>query len=165
MADLLTHVLAAYALATIASWRYERLTKPWVAVVTIGALLPDLNRIGLLITDAAVESALGVSFDIDGIHTLGGAVLLAGAGAMVVTDRHHRVFALLVAGALSHLLVDGVKAYADGEAGVWLYPFTWYRHPTPNVYVSSDPNVLAAVLLVAIAVAGIDRTRDSSDGS
>lgn len=159
MADLLTHVLAAYALATVASWRYERLTEPRVAVVMIGALLPDLNRIGLLVTDAAIESALGVSFDIDGIHTLGGAVLLAGVGAMVVADRHRRVFALLLAGALSHLLVDGVKAYADGEAGVWLYPFAWYRHPTPNLYVSSDPGLLLTALLVAVVVAGIDRTR------
>ena len=161
MADLLTHVLAAYALATIASWRYDRLTRPWIAVVMIGALLPDLNRIGLLVTDAALESALGVPVDVDGIHTLGGAVLLAGLGAMVVTDRHRRVFALLLAGALSHLLVDGLKAYADGEAGVWLYPFTWYRHPTPNLYVSSDPTVLATALLVAVVVAGIDRVRSS----
>ena len=161
MADLLTHVLFAYALATVASWRWERLTRPWIAVVMIGALLPDLNRIGLLITDAAIETVLGISFDIDGIHTLGGAVLLAGAGAMVVADGHRRVFALLLAGALSHLLVDGVKAYADGEAGVWLYPFTWYRHPTPNLYVSSDPSVLVAALLIAIAVTGLDRIRRS----
>ena len=161
MADLLTHVLAAYALATIASWRYDRLTRPWIAVVMIGALLPDLNRIGLLVTDAAIEATLGVSFDIDGIHTLGGAVFLAGVGSVVVADRHRRVFALLLAGALSHLLVDGFKAYADGEAGVWLYPFTWYRHPTPNLYVSSDPTVLATALLMAVVVAGIDRVRGS----
>ena len=161
MADLLTHVLAAYALATVASWRYEWLTGQWIAAVMIGALLPDLNRIGLLVTDATLEATLGVAFDIDAIHTLGGAVLLAGAGAMVVADRHRRVFALLLAGALSHLLVDGVKAYADGAAGVWLYPFTWYRHPTPNLYVSSDPRVLVAAVAVALAVTVVDRALES----
>ena len=157
MADLLTHVLAAYALATVASWRWKRLTEPWIAVVMIGALLPDLNRIGLLVTDAAIEATLGATFGIDAVHTLGGSVLLAGAGAMVVADDHRRVFALLLAGALSHLLVDGLKVYADDDAGVWLYPFTWYRHPTPNLYVSSDSTVLAAALAVAIGVTVVDR--------
>lgn len=157
MAELLSHVLVAYALATVASWRWKRLTGPWIAVAMIGALLPDLNRVGLLVTDAAIEATLGTTFGIDAIHTLGGVIALASVGAMVVADHHRRVFALLLAGALSHLLVDGLKVYADGDAGVWFYPFAWYRHPTPNLYVSSDPAVLIAAVLVAIGVTVLDR--------
>ncbi|WP_440764296.1 metal-dependent hydrolase [Natronorubrum sp. DTA7] len=159
MAELLSHVLVAYALGTVASWRLERMTKRWVAVAMIGALLPDLNRIGLFVADATLESVLGVSFSVDAIHTLGGVVLLAGLGAMVVADQHRQVFGVLLAGALSHLLVDAVKAYADGAAGAWLYPVTWGRHPTPNLYVSSDPVVLAVIGVTALLVRWIDRTR------
>lgn len=160
MAELLSHVLVAYALGTVASWQIEWLTQRWVAIAMIGALLPDLNRIGLFVADATLESVFGVPFSVDAIHTLGGVVLLAGVGAMVVADQHRRMFGVLLAGALSHLLVDGLKAYADGAAGAWLYPVTWARHPTPNLYVSSDPAVLAVVGVATILVWWRDRTRD-----
>lgn len=159
MADLLSHVLVAYALGTVASWYLEWVTKRWVAVGTIGALLPDFNRVGLLVTDATLESAVGAPFSVDGIHTLGGVVLLSGIGAMVFTDDHRRAFGALLTGALSHLLVDGLKAYADGAAGAWLYPVTWYRHPTPSLYVSSDPAVLAVSAAMAGLVLWYDRWR------
>ena len=163
MADLLSHVLIAYACGTVASWRLERLTKRWVAVAMIGSLLPDLNRVGLVVTDATLEAILGVPFRVDGLHTLGGALLLAGVGAMVLTTRHRLAFAALLAGALSHLLVDGLKTYADGAAGPWLAPVAWYRHPTPSLYVSSDPAVLAAAAAVAVLVALCDRYRADDD--
>ncbi|ELY90786.1 metal-dependent hydrolase [Natrialba taiwanensis] len=152
MADLLTHVLAAYALFTVASWRFEWLTKRWVAIAMIGALLPDLNRLGLLVTDATLESVLGVPFSLDAMQTIGGVCLLAGVGAVVLTERHRRAFGFLLAGAFSHLVIDGLKAYADGAAGTWLYPITWYRHPTPNLYVSSDPTVLVITGIIAGSV-------------
>ncbi|MFP8953830.1 metal-dependent hydrolase [Natrialbaceae archaeon A-arb3/5] len=157
MAELLSHVLVAYAVFTAASWRVEWITKPWVAVAVIGALVPDLNRIALFVADPAVEAALGTPFSFDAIHTLGGVIVLAGVGAMVVSNKHVRAFAFLLAGALSHLFVDGLKAYADGAAGAWLYPFTWYRHPTPGLYVSADPAVLILTGSAAAVVFVVDR--------
>lgn len=159
MAELLSHVLLAYACFTVASWRLEWLTKRWVAVGTVGAILPDLNRIGLFVTDAAIESAIGVPFDVDAVHTLGGAIVLSGIGALAVTRAHGRAFLVLFAGALSHLLVDALKVYADGAAAAWLYPFAWYRHPSPNLYVSSDPAVLLVSVGVAALVWIVDRHR------
>ncbi|PCR90462.1 metal-dependent hydrolase [Natrinema ejinorense] len=156
MADLLSHVLLAYAGCTIAGW-YRPIPDRWIAVVMIGAVLPDLNRMTLLVASGTLEAALGVPFDLDALSTLGGAIVLAGMGAMVVADRHRRTFTALLAGALSHLVVDGIKAYADGAAGVWLYPFTWARHPTPSLYVSSEPAVLAVAALIATITIAVDR--------
>ncbi|ELY95773.1 membrane-bound metal-dependent hydrolase [Natrialba hulunbeirensis JCM 10989] len=156
MAELLSHVLIAYVLFTVASWRLEWLTKRWVAIGMIGALLPDLNRIGMFVDDATIETTLGVPFGIDALHTLGGVILLSGIGALVLTEAHKRGFGVLLAGALTHLLTDGLKAYADAEAGAWLYPFTWYRHPTPNLYVSADQGVVLVTGLLAIAIFLVD---------
>ncbi|QLK26831.1 metal-dependent hydrolase [Natrinema zhouii] len=156
MADLLSHVLLVYAGCTIAGW-YRPIPDRWIAVAMIGAILPDLNRITILVTNGTLEATLGVPFDVDAVSTLGGVLVLAGIGAMVVADRHRRAFAALFAGALLHLLVDALKAYADGAAGMWLYPVTWARHPTPSLYVSSDPTVLVLVGALAAIVAGIDR--------
>lgn len=166
MADLLSHVLLVYAGCTVASW-YRPIPDRWIAVAMIGAVLPDLDRIDLIVSSATLEAALGVPFDYGALSTLGGGLVLAGIGAMVVADRHRRAFAALLAGALSSFLVDGVKAYADGAAGAWLYPFTWARHPTPSLYVSSDPTVLAVAVSVAAVVLAIDRyrgRREAHDG-
>ncbi|APX96593.1 metal-dependent hydrolase [Natronorubrum daqingense] len=152
MAELLSHVLVAYALATVAKWSLEWFTERHVGVVMIGSLLPDLNRIDLFVSETTFESVLGVPFGLDAIHTLGGVVLLSAVGAMVVTTHHRRVFGLLLAGAVSHLILDAFKAYADGAADAWLYPITWIRHPTPNLYVSADPAVLGFTASVALLV-------------
>ncbi|WP_312911799.1 metal-dependent hydrolase [Natronosalvus caseinilyticus] len=158
MADLLTHVLVAYACFTVLSWRLEWITPRWLAVGLVGSLLPNLNRTELIISDAAVEAATGVPFDFDAIHTFGGIVILAAIGALCFRASHQRAFVMLFAGALSHLVVDSLKVYADAQSGVWLYPFTWYRHPSPNLYVSSDPVVLTSALIVAVVVWWVDRS-------
>ncbi|WP_310732942.1 hypothetical protein [Halostella pelagica] len=40
MADLLSHVLVAYAAFTVASWQADWLTDEWIAVGTGGAAIP-----------------------------------------------------------------------------------------------------------------------------
>jgi len=157
MAELFSHVLIAYIVFTVASWRVDWLTKRWVSIGMIGALLPDLNRIGLFVTDATIETVLGVPFGIGAIHTVSGLILFAAIGSLVVADRRRRAFGLLCAGGLSHLLTDGLKVWADGAASPWFYPLSWYRHPTPGLYISSDPRVVVVVGSVALAVALVDR--------
>ncbi|WP_436911208.1 hypothetical protein [Halosimplex marinum] len=164
MADLLTHVLAAYAVLTVASWRVERITPPWVAVGACGAAVPDLVKIDTVVDSATVETALGVPFTWSAVSTLGGVVLVAGAVALAFGDRHRRrAFAALVAGGSLSLALDGLRVYADGHTGPWLYPFTWWRPPTPSLYVTSNPRVLVAALLVAGAVFAVDRRRGVVD--
>lgn len=157
MTELLSHVLLAYTVFTIASWRVEWLTQRWVAVGMIGSLLPDLNRIGLFVTDTAIEATLEVPFGIGAIHTLGGVVLFAAIGSLVIADHLKTTFGLLLAGGLSHLIVDSLKVWVDGAASAWLYPLSWYRPPTPGLYMSSDPRVLAVVGIAAVGVALVDR--------
>jgi hypothetical protein len=66
------------------------------------------------------------------------------------------VYAVLVAGGGSALLVDGLRLYADGKALFWLYP-VWWHPPTPGWYVSSEPRVLAVGAVVAGGVFALDR--------
>jgi len=158
MAELLSHVLIAYTIFTLASWYVEWFTKRWVAMGMIGALFPDLSRIGLFVTDATIETMLGVPFNIGAVHTIGGISILAAIGSLVVADHQRTAFAVLVAGGISHLLTDGLKIWADGFASAWLYPLSWYRHPTPGLYISSDYRVLVVVGSVALAVALLDHS-------
>ena len=153
MAEGLTHVLLAFGLFTATGWTVGWLDRHWVAVGMVGSLLPDLSRLDLLVDDYILSQALGIPFDWGALHTFGGVVVLAALGAVLFDSRQARLrgFGLLVAGGCSHLAVDAVKAWADGASGAALYPLTWWRPPTPGLYVSADRWVLGVAVAVAIA--------------
>lgn len=164
MADLLTHLLVPYVLLTVASWWVGWLDHRWVVVGMGGAAIPDLVKVRIVLDSNTVESVLGVPFSYSPLSTLGGVLLLAGV-ITVAFDRRHwrRVFGLVTFGGLTSLLLDGMRVYADGRAGAYLYPFTNWRPPTPSLYVSSDPTVLVVAVIVAGVVAVVDRRDRASN--
>jgi membrane-bound metal-dependent hydrolase YbcI (DUF457 family) len=150
MAELLTHVLVGYALATGLSLRYEWITPEYVTMAMVGAMVPDLNRLGILVTSETVEAVLGVPFSWTGIHTLGGSVLVVSIGALLVTPRHRsRVFLLLTLGMLSHHALDLLLVSASGYSYPVLWPLSAYHPPTPGIYLSSDRWPLAITTVIA----------------
>ncbi len=163
MAEWLSHVLLAFGLFTIAGWYVDWLDRQWVAVGMVGSILPDLNRIALVISNEAVYEALGVPFNWGGLHTLGGAVLLSALGALLfaTSQERRRAFTMLGAGALSHLVVDLPQAYADGYmlTNLYLFPLPPWRLPTPGWYVSADRWVAVVSLVFAVVVYVVDHTR------
>jgi membrane-bound metal-dependent hydrolase YbcI (DUF457 family) len=160
MADWLTHVFFAYAFFTVASWVVD-LPDRWVAVGLVGSVLPDLDRLALIAPANSASAALGVPFDWNGLHTLGGLLLLGGVGALLFERRRdqRRALALLYAGALSHLLVDLPQPYADGLTltNLYLFPFSSWRTTTPGWYVSADRWVVAVAFTVALVAFLSDR--------
>lgn len=164
MADLLTHVLVAYVLMTVASWRVEPIDQQWVVVAMGGAAIPDLVKVNVLVSARTVEHAVGIPFSYAPVSTLGGVVLVAGVIALAFGAGHRRrAYAFLVAGGGLSLVGDGLRTYADGTSSPWLYPFTWWRPPTPSLYVSSDVRVVVVALVVAAVVFLLDR-RPLRDG-
>jgi membrane-bound metal-dependent hydrolase YbcI (DUF457 family) len=159
MADLLSHVLFAFAVFTVAGWVVAWLGPRWVAVGMVGAILPDLNEVGILVDERVISETLALPFTWAPLHTLGGVLLLAAAGAMLFEEgsQRRRAFALLIAGGISHLAIDGTKAWADGANGVSLYPFSWWRNPTPGLYVPADRRVVVLAIVVAGTVWLLDR--------
>lgn len=157
MADLLTHVLATYVLLTGASWVTDRVDSRWTAVGMAGAAIPDLVKGRLLAPGYVVERTLGVPFDYSAISTLGGVALVAGVITAAFGRRYwRRTYAFLLFGGLCSLVGDGLRAFADGHSTSWLYPLTWWRPPTPNLYVTADYRVTVVVVAVAAVVAAVD---------
>jgi len=163
MAEWLTHILLAYALFTVVGWYVEWLDEKWVAVGVVGSILPDLSRLDLLISDDFVSALLGIPFSWDGLHTLGGVVVLSAIGAVLFATRQqqYRAFLLLFAGALSHLVVDLPQAYADGLmiTNLYLFPLPPWRFSTPGWYVSADRWVVVVSFAVALPVFLVDYYR------
>jgi uncharacterized membrane protein len=155
VADLLTHVLAAAVLATVLSRVAERITPAAVSVAMVGGLLPDLNRIELVVPASAVASVLGVPFSWDALGTVGGVAVAVSVGALLVPSRHRRTtVAMLSLGASAHFLLDYLLSFPAGYAHPYLYPLTDHALPGPNLYLSSDrwPTVVAVAVAAAVGV-------------
>lgn len=159
MSDLLTHVLVAYVLVTVLSWKYGWITPPYVTVMMAGTTIPDLNRLELIVPASSIEAALGVPFAWNALHTLGGAVTVAAIGALLAPAAHRwRVFGLLCFGIGTHLALDAFLVQPTVHSYPILWPLTGYRPPTVELYRSTDRWPTATALVVATAV-GLETRR------
>lgn len=161
MADLLTHVLVPFVLLTPVSWFVPAIDRRWIVVGMAGAAIPDLVKISIVLPDTVVESILGLPFSYAPISSLAGLLVIGGAIAVLFENRARRAFGYIVFGGVTSLLLDGMRVFADGQAGFYLYPI-WWRPPTPSLYVTSDPRVTAVAVVVAAVVCFVDRQRRDS---
>lgn len=161
MPDLLTHVLLAYVGCTVLVHR-GLLRKRHVPVGMIGAAIPDLTKLYLLIDLDPLEAMFGVPLDWRALHTLGASLVLVAMGALLFRSEDRRtVFALFTGGATLHLFLDSFVIRADGIAPPYLYPFTWWQWPAGNLFLSSDPwlSVIAVGLTAGTLFFVRSRTR------
>ncbi|MCL7418617.1 MAG: metal-dependent hydrolase [Halalkalicoccus sp.] len=153
MPDLLTHALAMYVVLTVASWRVEWLTPSFVTVGMMGAMIPDLTKVKLVVPSHRVESVLGVPFDWFALHTLGGSLVSVLIGTVLVPSKYRtRVLSLLALGAASHLLLDALLINPSGYSYALFWPLTDYHPPTPGLYLSTDrwPALVAGALAALV---------------
>ena len=158
MAELYTHVLVAFTLAVAISWQLEWITRPYVAAVVVGAVIPDLNRIELIVPAAIIESVTGLTWAWTVFHRAGGVILVVLLFTLLVPPRHRRVvFAMLVLGVASHFVLDYLLWQPSGQTNLMLWPVTDIHLGYQGFYRSSDswPALLATV--TAAVVVAIDR--------
>lgn len=156
MAELLTHVLVAYVVATVLSWRYESITTALVTAMMAGALFPDLRKIYLVVPGEAITATLGVPFSWAPLHRLGGLVVcLLLAVVLVGRPQRRLTVALLSVGAFSHVFLDGLLYQVDGRVFRFFWPLTTYGIPFQGWYKSFDLWPLAVALPLAVATAAV----------
>lgn len=152
MPDLLSHAFIAYTLSTLLALRYEWLTPQYVTIGMVGAFIPDITKIDLIIGSNTVAAAIDYPFDWFALHTIGGAFVAILIGVLVVShDERRRVFALLALGAGSHLLADALLLKASGLSSPLLWPLIQTPIPTPGLYRSTDIWPSIATGLIALA--------------
>lgn len=148
MVDLLAHALFAYAVGATLQW-VGTIERRHVAVVVVGGVLPDVAKAHLVVGSGAVEAAVGLPFSWLALHRLGAVLAFAALGALLFARAERSVaFGTLVGGGLLHLALDALVIRADGRAPPYLYPLSWWRPPSGDLYLSSDlwPTAVAVVL-------------------
>ncbi|WP_138005238.1 metal-dependent hydrolase [Halalkalirubrum salinum] len=165
MVDLLTHALVGYSLGTLLSLRYEWVTPQYVTVCMMGAMIPDMTKIQLVVPSEVVAAGLSVPFEWSGIHTLGGAAISIAIG-VILTDAAYRrrVVALLAIGAGSHLVLDALLFKPSGYMAPLWWPLTAQRFAIDGLYLSSDRWPAAVAAVIAAGCWAIVRRRQADRG-
>lgn len=165
LADLLTHVLVAYVLATVLSWRFEWLSRPLVTAVLVGAVIPDLGHIaGAAIPAETVSATLGVPFSWRPFHLLGGTAAVVAILTLATDRRYARQLLLALAlGAGSHYLVDLFKITETGRSWSLFWPLTSTQLPIPAVYVSAEQWPVVVLILLTTLTWVANRAKQSTD--
>jgi len=143
MPDWLAHVLFAYVLCSVLGLKYNVFAnKGNTALVMVGALIPDLVKIGL-------------GFDLFGIavwdfiaplHTPVGSVLSAGLIALLFSEVFI-VFALFIVGFTTHFALDLLLGHVNGGM-LLLFPVSWHEYQLGLIH--SD-NYSVALILTCVA--------------
>lgn len=158
MADLFTHVIVAFTIAVVLSWKLAWVTRPMIPVAMVGAAIPDLNRIDLLIPEEAITALTGIPWTWGVLHRAGGALLIIALFTLLVRrDLRKPVFALLTIGVCSHFVLDYFLWQPTGETNLLLWPFLDVAVDYQGVYRSSDRWMAVVATIVAGVVLAIDR--------
>ena len=153
MPDLLAHVLIAYSVCRVLSWRYPWITTQYITLGMVGAFIPDLVKIKLLVPSWQVEQLLGIPFRWGSFATGGGVLLstLIGIVLLAATERR-KGGVLLTLGALTHLATDSLLLTPTGRSTQLFWPLSQYTTPSPGLYLSTQPE---ATLVTGILAAGV----------
>lgn len=155
MADLFTHVLAGFIIATILSWRVDWITPSMIAVAMLGATLPDLNRLDFVISSTTIDGITGLDWSWVAFHRVGGTFIVIAIITLMVPRRYMKaVAAMLVLGAASHYTLDLLLYKPSGQSGALFWPITDYRVAIDGFYLSSDrwPAVLAMLMTGVVLI-------------
>ncbi len=159
MADLLTHVFVAFSVGILLSWKYKWINRDYITVIMLGAVLPDLTRIGLILEPAFIENVFHTPFSWSPLHTLGGVFIIILILTLSVNKEHSKpIFLLLALGAFTHLFLDALLLSTTGYSYSIFFPITLYNPPTPGLYLSTDiwPSIVSGI--AALFIWQADRT-------
>lgn len=119
MPDWLTHILFAFIACKASGLVFKPLDRADIALVLIGALLPDLTKVRL----AFELMSMDVKDLIEPLHTPAGSLLISVLISLFFFDSS-RTFLLLASGAGTHFFLDVIEGMIGGGIRL-LFPLNW----------------------------------------
>lgn len=122
MPDWLAHVLFAYISYRVLGMKFRVFNKENTAIVMVGALIPDIVKVGL-------------GFDLIGVdvwnfiapfHTPVGSLFSAALISLLYSELF-MVFSLLILGFTTHYMLDLLMGHVSGGMRL-LFPFIWHEY-------------------------------------
>ncbi len=143
--DLFTHILVAWTVGTILSFRWKQFDGPNISLIMVGSVIPDISKIMLLFNyfhDNVHEI-------IAPIHLPIGSLVVAGIFSLFFQDKKMTLF-LMSLGIATHYILDLMLINSTG--GIYLlFPLSWNMW-TLNLISNTDYNITIIALIIALMV-------------
>lgn len=153
MPDLLAHAFIAYSICRVLSWRFEWVSTHYVTLGMVGAFIPDVVKIKLLLPSWKIQQLLGIAFDWGSLATGGGVLLSTLVGVVLLSvDERRKGGTVLAIGAISHLIADSLLLTPTGRGVQFFWPLTQYRPPAPGIYLSTQPEPTIVTGCIALLI-------------
>ncbi|MGB9980302.1 metal-dependent hydrolase [Methanobacterium sp.] len=146
MPDWITHILAAWMICTILSFKYKQINPAYTVVCMVGALIPDTFKIviPLGLMGIKVENLLMP------LHLPIGSLITASIFTLFFKDHKKLVLSLLVLGVITHYALDLLLINLNGGM-VMLFPFSWNSW-TLDVVPNDDWHITILAMGLAVVV-------------
>ena len=146
MPDWLAHILVAYILCSILRIKFKIFSKENTAIVMVGALIPDIVKVGLLFDSLGID----VWDFIAPLHTPIGSMLSAALFSLLFEfEKRKKIFYLLILGASTHYALDFLLMHISGGM-LLLFPFSWHGWQLRVIQCDNYYVALIALLLACI---------------
>ena len=153
MPDWVTHIVVAWTLCRILSFKFKEFNAANTLIVITGALIPDIFKIVIILQFIGIDAT--DYFEI--LHIPTGSVIVAGMLSLFFPERK-KAFLFLGLGVLTHYVLDSSLEHVSG--GMYLlFPLNWLQWQL-ELTTSSDYMITLIALLIAGMVYIIGREVD-----
>ena len=144
MPDWTTHVLVAWSLATILGFRFKQFSQKNVAIVMLGALIPDIYKLNLVLDSFGFN---GQSF-LTPIHLPIGSLLIAAIISLFFIEKR-LIFLFLAIGIGTHYVLDLLLFSGGMEI---FYPFSTLKFQIGIISVTDLNITILSIILASIVL-------------
>jgi hypothetical protein len=142
MPDWITHVLVAWSLATILGFRFKQFSQNNVAIVMLGALIPDIYKVTLVLESFGIN----VQGFLSPIHLPVGSLLIAAIISLFFIEKR-LIFLFLAIGIGTHYALDLLLFSGGMEI---FYPFSTLKFQIGIISVTDLHITILSIILASI---------------
>ena len=140
MPDWTTHVLVAWSLGTLLGFRFKQFSQRNVAIVMLGALIPDIFKITLVLESFGIN----IQSLLFPIHLPVGSLLIAGIISLFFIEKRS-IFLFLAMGIGTHYALDLLLFSGGMEI---FYPFSTLKF---QIGIISNTDFTITILSIILA--------------
>ena len=142
MPDWTTHLLVAWSLATILGFRFKQFSQNNVAIVMLGALIPDIYKVTLVLESFGIN----VQGLLSPIHLPVGSLLIAVIISLFFIEKR-LIFLFLAIGIGTHYALDLLLFSGGMEI---FYPFSTLKFQIGIISVTDLHITILSIILASI---------------
>lgn len=157
MPDWITHIVVAWTLCTLLSFKFKQFNNENIVIVLIGALIPDIFKINMPLNILGIHTSTFIA----PIHMPIGSLIIAAIISLFFNEKK-MTFIFLVLGISTHFALDLLLINVNGGM-MLLFPFSWATWQLGIIPIDDyNTMILAIILAIIVYIVSVYKKRKKS---